>query len=371
MATADRRITPGNPDGSLLVQALKHQNEPKMPPEGKLPAEAIALVEAWIKMGAPWPDGQSAAAWHTTPAPRREALGLSADHQAGAAARSQTRPGRNRRSTISFWPGSNSRADSFARGRSAHDGSPRELRPAGPAAHDPRSGTFAADPNPLAAGQLAERLLASPSYGERWARHWLDVARYADSKGYVFTEDRNYPNAYTLSRLGGPRAEQRLAVRRVSDPADRRRPLAARRTTSAPLAAMGFLTVGRRFLNNPHDIIDDRIDVLTRGTMALTVTCARCHDHKYDPIPTKDYYSLYGVLASSVEPKEPADVMTLADAAAAGHAARVRARQLGQSRRRSAAAVSFGPGRRRPPAVSARAAAGWSWPRPSPAATIR
>ena len=77
---------------------------------------------------------------------------------------------------------------------------------------------------------------------------------------------------------------------------------------------MGFLTVGRRFLNNPHDIIDDRIDVLTRGTMALTVTCARCHDHKYDPIPTKDYYSLYGVLASSVEPAEPADLMTLADA---------------------------------------------------------
>ena len=77
---------------------------------------------------------------------------------------------------------------------------------------------------------------------------------------------------------------------------------------------MGFLTVGRRFLGNPHDIIDDRFDVLTRGTMALTVTCARCHDHKYDPIPTKDYYSLYGVLASSVEPEQPADVMTLADA---------------------------------------------------------
>ena len=77
---------------------------------------------------------------------------------------------------------------------------------------------------------------------------------------------------------------------------------------------MGFLTVGRRFLGNPHDIIDDRLDVLTRGTMALTVTCARCHDHKYDPIPTKDYYSLYGVLASSVEPEQPADLMTLADA---------------------------------------------------------
>ncbi|HEX8202050.1 MAG TPA: DUF1553 domain-containing protein, partial [Isosphaeraceae bacterium] len=76
-----------------------------------------------------------------------------------------------------------------------------------------------------------------------------------------------------------------------------------------PLAAMGFLTVGRRFLNNRDDIIDDRIDVVTRGTMALTVQCARCHDHKFDPIPTADYYSLYGVFASSVEPKEPPTIV--------------------------------------------------------------
>src|SRR5262249_3054368 len=71
-----------------------------------------------------------------------------------------------------------------------------------------------------------------------------------------------------------------------------------------PLAALGFLTLGRRFLNNQNDIIDDRIDVVSRGTMALTVGCARCHDHKFDPIPTADYYSLYGVFASSIEPKQ-------------------------------------------------------------------
>src|SRR6266478_3930332 len=72
-----------------------------------------------------------------------------------------------------------------------------------------------------------------------------------------------------------------------------------------PLAAMGFLTLGRRFLNNQGDIIDDRIDVTMRGLQGMTVGCARCHDHKFDPIPTKDYYSLYGIFASSVEPKEP------------------------------------------------------------------
>src|SRR5262249_39080120 len=70
------------------------------------------------------------------------------------------------------------------------------------------------------------------------------------------------------------------------------------------LAAMGFLTLGRRFGNNTNDIIDDRIDVVTRGLLGLTVSCARCHDHKYDPVPTDDYYSLYGVFASSVEPAD-------------------------------------------------------------------
>src|SRR5262249_6287609 len=69
-----------------------------------------------------------------------------------------------------------------------------------------------------------------------------------------------------------------------------------------PLTALGFLTVGGRFMNNPHDILDDRIDVVTRGLLGLTVGCARCHDHKFDPVPSRDYYSLYGVLASSAEP---------------------------------------------------------------------
>src|SRR5205807_7300487 len=72
-----------------------------------------------------------------------------------------------------------------------------------------------------------------------------------------------------------------------------------------PLRALGFLTAGGRFMNNVHDILDDRIDVVTRGLLGLTVTCARCHDHKYDPIPSKDYYSLYGVFAGATEPTVP------------------------------------------------------------------
>ncbi len=163
---------------------------------------------------------------------------------------------------------------------------------------------FINDDSPDAYAKLVDELLASRQYGERWARHWLDVARYADTKGYVFQEARQYPYAYTFRdwvirslNADMPYDEflkyQIAADKIVGEDGDRDH-----------LAAMGFLTVGRRFLNRQPDIIDDRIDVVTRGTMALTVACSRCHDHKYDPIPTTDYYSLYGVFASSQEPKE-------------------------------------------------------------------
>ena len=164
--------------------------------------------------------------------------------------------------------------------------------------------TFVADDSPDAWPKLIDRLLASPHYGERWARHWLDVARYADNKGYVGVGvDRLYPYSYTyrdyvVRAFNEDLPFNRFIIEQIA--ADRLELGEDKR----PLAAMGYLTLGRRFLNREDDIIDDRIDVVTRGFMALTVTCARCHDHKYDPIPTADYYSLHGVFASSHEPKE-------------------------------------------------------------------
>ncbi len=160
---------------------------------------------------------------------------------------------------------------------------------------------------------MVDRLLASPGYGERWGRHWLDYARYADTKGYVFMEDRKYPFAYkyrdwVVRALNEDMPYDQFLIQQIA--ADRL-PTAA---DTGTLAALGFLTVGRRFLNNQADIIDDRLDVLCRTTMGLTVTCARCHDHKFDPITAKDYYALYGVFSSTVEPKEPAEVMSMADA---------------------------------------------------------
>ncbi|MCX6851732.1 MAG: DUF1549 and DUF1553 domain-containing protein [Verrucomicrobia bacterium] len=152
--------------------------------------------------------------------------------------------------------------------------------------------------------QVVDRLLASPQYGEQWARHWLDVARYSDMKGYVYArEEKRWVHAtayrdWVVRSLNHDMPYDRFLLLQMA--ADQVVP-----PKSPDLAAMGFLTLGRRFLGVSHDIIDDRIDVVTRGTLGLTVACARCHDHKFDPIPTRDYYALYGVFQSCAEAVVP------------------------------------------------------------------
>ena len=158
------------------------------------------------------------------------------------------------------------------------------------------------DPSPAANSRLLDRLLASPHYGERWGRHWLDVARYADTKGYAFGEHVRFAYSYVyrdyvIRSFNQDLPYNRFIVEQLA--ADQ----LSMGTDKSQLAALGFLTLGRRFDGDLYDIVDDRIDVTCRGFMALTVTCARCHDHKYDPIPTEDYYSLYGIFASSYQPE--------------------------------------------------------------------
>lgn len=163
---------------------------------------------------------------------------------------------------------------------------------------------FVHDRSGSAVEKVVDRLLASPRYGERWGRHWLDVARYADTKGYVYGDREE-------TRFVHSHAYRDWVVRAHNDDLPFSRflelQLAAdtRATSSADLAALGFLTLGKRFLGVMHDIIDDRIDVVTRGLLGLTVSCARCHDHKYDPVSTQDYYALYGIFASSYEQLTP------------------------------------------------------------------
>jgi hypothetical protein len=164
---------------------------------------------------------------------------------------------------------------------------------------------FVDDTSPDAFAKVVDRLLASPHYGERWGRHWLDVSRYSDSIGQPrrFVEDNINPFAWTyrdyvIRSFNEDKPYNRFIVEQIA--ADR---LGISLQSSMNLAALGFLTCGDHYMGMQNDIINDRIDVVSKGFLGLTVTCARCHDHKFDPIPQKDYYSLRGIFDSSVEPK--------------------------------------------------------------------
>ncbi len=318
-------IVPGDPDASLLIKAVRYSDpDLQMPPKDKkLPSEKIASLEAWVKMGAPLP-GSSASArqpltdvtearkrhwafqpvkkpappgiklsrWVQTPVDRFVLAMLEKKHLTPA-------PAADRRTLIR---------------RVTYD-----LTGLPPAYEEVES--FIRDQRPDAYARVVERLLASPHYGERWARYWLDVARFADTKGYLAGgEERRYAFSYTyrdyvVRAFNEDKPYDRFLIEQIAADlvlgapgagADKP-PAGSEASVSSDkraLAALGFLTLGRRFLNNQNDIIDDRIDVVTRGTMGLTVACARCHDHKFDPIPTKDYYALHGVFAGSEEPAE-------------------------------------------------------------------
>jgi mono/diheme cytochrome c family protein len=296
-------VVPGNSDASLLVRAVRYGGDTKMPPNGKLPAEAIDTLTEWVKMGAPWPEAHEL-----------QSVGLESTsakkHWAFQPVRLPAVPNVKGRE----W--AKTPVDHFVMARLEEKG----MRPSPPADRHTlirrvtfdltglpptpeQVDAFVNDPAPDAFAKVVDRLLASPAYGERWGRHWLDVARYADTKGYVFQEERRYPYAYTYRDYVIRAFNEDLPYDQfiLQQLAADQLPLGEDKRS---LAAMGYLTLGRRFLNNVNDIIDDRIDVVCRGLLGLTVTCARCHDHKFDPIPTRDYYSLYGVFASSVEPRD-------------------------------------------------------------------
>jgi len=303
-------LVPAKPDESLLIQAVSHtHDELKMPPGGKLPEPAVAALRQWVALGAPWPVDRAKGT-----GPGRVSTPGAVDHAAVHWAFQPVRPSAPPPVKDRDWV--RSPVDAFVLARLEAAGM-TPSRPADrrtlirratidlwgipPAAEEVEA--FEADAAPDAFAHVVDRLLSSPRYGERWGRHWLDVARYADTKGYVFTQDRRYPYAYTyrdyvIAALNADLGYDQFILHQVA--ADQLTQGDDRR----PLAAMGFLTVGRRFLLDQNEIIDDRIDVVCRGLLGLTVTCARCHDHKYDPIPTEDYYSLHGVFASSVEPAE-------------------------------------------------------------------
>lgn len=313
-------IVPGQPDRSLLITAVRYTDpEVQMPPKGEKLAEVdIANLAKWVEMGAPDPRTGSTGA-----VARPGSAGASKEHWAFQAVKRPAIPapvvaaadrgsGLEATSTATLTP-----IDAFVVAKLAEQG----LRLSPPA--DRRTllrrvyfdliglppspdevQAFLDDSSPDAYARVVDRLLASPRYGERWGRHWLDVARYSDSKGEIRRQRDTpvYPFAWTyrdyvIQAFNDDKPYDRFVLEQLA--ADQ---LPSTKENAA-LAALGFLTLGERFQNNENDIINDRIDVVTKGFLGLTVSCARCHDHMFDPIPTEDYYALHGVFASSYEPR--------------------------------------------------------------------
>lgn len=300
-------IVPGDPSASLLYRAVTHADKKlKMPPPDaakKLSDRQLSDIATWIRQGAvdprtgdPVGDSiASAAKSHWAFQPVQTAEIDTAEHP------------------IDFLIGKPIAKAGFETTLPAD--MPTLIRRA---TYDliglPPTATQLATPREKYP-QFVDDLLASPRYGERWARHWLDVARYSDAKDGVlmYGDARIRPFAYTYrdyvirafndDKPFDQFVREQIAADQLSLPAN-----------SPDLAAMGLLTLGRMFDRNPHDVIDDQIDVLTRGFLGLTVTCARCHDHKFDPLPTADYYSLYGVFASSVEPHDRPRIEAVSEA---------------------------------------------------------
>ncbi len=287
-------VVPGDPEKSLLIKTVRRTVDNAMPPDKELAKEKVEALAQWVKFGAALPEGS-----------QQVVVNSAKDHWAFQPVRKPAVPANGAANPIDAFireklksAGLNpsARADRRTFVRRAYF----DLIGLPPTYEEIEA--YVNDAAPSADIKMIDRLLARPEYGERWARHWMDVARYADTKGYVFTEDRNYPYAYTyreylIRSFNEDKPFDRFVLEQLA--ADK-----LKLDGPQSLAAMGFLTVGRRFGNNPHDIIDDRIDLIGRGLMGLSIGCARCHDHKFDPIPIADYYSLYGVFQSSHEPRE-------------------------------------------------------------------
>ncbi|MBL9200127.1 MAG: PSD1 domain-containing protein [Opitutaceae bacterium] len=316
-------IKPGDPEASRLIEAVRYKNEDlQMPPDNPLRADEVAVLVEWVKRGAP--DPRASVPTDATPKITAMTFDQAREHWAFQPIASPPVPALSRSSHPS--PPSHP-IDRFIRARLAQE----KLAP-NPRA-DPRTlirrayfallgfppsfervEAFAADPDPDAFAQLVDQLLARPEYGQRWGRHWLDVARYSDTTEKSTDSERRIPFAHTYR-------DYVIEAFNADKPFDRfiREQIAADRMPAgdqADLRALGFLTVGRRFEGNleaPQLIVDERIDTIGRGVLGLTLACARCHDHKFDAIPTADYYSLYGILASTQEPMDLPEVGRAAD----------------------------------------------------------
>ncbi|MBY0515070.1 MAG: PSD1 and planctomycete cytochrome C domain-containing protein [Gemmataceae bacterium] len=303
-------VVPGSPDKSLLVTAVRHADPaPKMPPDRKLTATQIADLEAWVKMGAPDPRTGSTASARLDPSRAQEFWSFRPVVDPPVPAVKDA-----------AWP--RSPLDRFVLAKLEANGH----TPVGPADRrvlirratfdliglpptPEEVDAFLADDSPAAFATVVDRLLASPHYGERWGRHWLDVIRYSDTAGdnsdYPVPQMYRYRNwvidAVNRDLPYDEFVRQQLAgdLMPAADEADRR----------AKLIATGYLANARRFGSYEDDrypwhlTYEDTIDNFGKALLGLTIGCCRCHDHKFDPLSQADYYALYGFFASTRYPR--------------------------------------------------------------------
>ena len=310
-------IVPGKPQESLLYQSIQRTHKAlKMPPDAddKLSAKTVQHFKQWIEWGAPWPE-ENVKTTNASPAKKQQPLTTS--HWCFLPRQKVETP------TVKDPKWNETSIDRFIFTQLEK----QQLTPA-PLA-DRRTlirratfdltglpptpdevDTFLSDPDddPRAFAKVIDRLLASPAYGERWGRHWLDVARYADTQGDV--GDYPIPGAYlyrnwVIDALNADLPyDQFLKAQLAGDilAQDEADPEQARQLK----IATGFIALSRRFGNtryeDQHLTIDDTIDTIGRGIMGVTLKCARCHDHKFDPMLATDYYGLYGIFESTLYP---------------------------------------------------------------------
>jgi hypothetical protein len=292
-------FVPGDPDNSLLIQAIRQTHaEIKMAPDKKLPDPVIADFATWIKNGAVWPKSRrlaSAKHWAFEPVRKPNPL-----------------PDRSR------W--SDHPIDCFVSAKHRAKGliavPPAEKRvllrritfdliglPPTPEEVD----AFVKDGSPDAWDRVIERLLASPHYGERWGRHWMDVARYADTAGdnadYPIPEARYYRD-YIIDSFNADKPYDQFVREQIAGDILAKQGPPER--YAERVIATGFLALSRRYATAPYELwhltLEDTIETTGRAFMGLTLRCARCHDHKFDPVTREDYYALYGIFASTQFP---------------------------------------------------------------------
>jgi cytochrome c553 len=295
------------PKNSLLLKSLRYDGDLKMPPKGKLPDAVIADFEKWVAMGAPDPrDGTGAV---------KKQVGLTLEE--GRKFWSYIPPKSVEAPTAKNKDWNANPIDRFiAAGLEAKGLSPAKPADratlarrlyydlAGYVPTPAELDAFVKDDSPNAVETLVDKLLASPAFGERWGRNWLDVARYAESvtlRGFILDEAWRYRD-YVIESFNADVPFDRFIREQIAgdlmtatDPAERRRQIVA--TTFLALGNTNLEEQDKKMLR--MDVVDEQLDVITKGFLAQTVTCARCHDHKFDPIPTKDYYSLAGILRNA------------------------------------------------------------------------